>query len=93
MNNLLQKTNFAEAGTIIDSPIKVKPTSPRNESPDLKYEDVTSPASDTKQQLNLSDTEAIVYNKNDVDYTLTQQLTILMILNFYKKDLYILGID
>ena len=72
MNNLLQKANFADVGTIIDSPIKVEPTSSRNESPDLKYENVTFPAYDIEQQMNLSDKETVVYNNNDVNLSDTE---------------------
>ena len=83
LNSLLQKSNFADVGT----------TSPRNESRDLKYEDVFFPASDIEQQMNLSDGEKLFITIMTLIYLTLKQLTILLILSFYKKDLYILGID
>ena len=85
MNNLLQKANFADVETIIDLAIKVEPTSRRNESPDLKYEDVIFPAFDTKQQINLSDTETIVYNNNDVDLSDTETVGYTSDIEFLQK--------
>ena len=85
MNNLLQKTDFADVGTIIDSPITVEPTSPRNETQYLKYEDVIYPASDIEQQMSFSDTETIIYNNNDLDLSDTETVDYTSDIEFLQK--------
>ena len=51
----------------------------------MKYEDVIYPASDIEQQINLSDTEKIIYNNNDVDLSDTETVDYTSDIEFLQK--------
>ena len=70
LQDLIQRTNFPEVGTIINVPENnVAQTTQRDPSPNLRYEDVIFPDSDTESEVDqMSDAETIGY-MSDIDIT------------------------
>ena len=75
LQDLIQRTNFPEVGTIIKVPENnVAQTTQRDPSPNLRYEDVIFPDSDTESEVDqMSDAETIGY-MSDIDITDKQPL-------------------